>query len=86
MDVLSSLPATPYAVVASLWAPGSNTFATAVVYERCPEMVATAGWPPEQTAGVRLLIKRARELGADAIVLHDVGLSSAVSPASFGIH
>lgn len=72
VDVLCSLPQVPYTVVASLWVPGSSTFATALVYERCPHSVPLDGQPVAHSPGVQLLLKRARELGADAVVLHSV--------------
>ena len=72
VDVLCSLPPVPYTLVASMWAPGSSTFATALVYERCPQLDPVAGKPAAHSPGVQLLIKRARALGADAIVLHSV--------------
>ena len=86
IDVLASLPSGPHTRVASLWVPGSSTYATAVVYERCPQAGPPAGRPAAHSRSIQLLIKRARELGADAIVIHAGALGAGDSPANFGIH
>ena len=83
VDVLSAVPSIPYTRVASLWAPASGLFATAIAYERCPATDQLAALRGDSPPGLQLLIKRARELGADAIVVHAGANQGA---AIFGIH
>ena len=73
VEVLAAWPNVPFTAVAKMQAPGTSTFATAVVYEQLPEVLRSSGAPAAQPKGVQLLIKRARAFGADAIVLHRVG-------------
>ena len=70
VDVLRSWPTVPYTLVASLQSSGTATQATAIVYEGCPEPSHLAAHPSRGAGGVRLLANRAREFGADAIVVH----------------
>ena len=72
IDVLNAWPAVPFTRVATMQAPGSSTFATALVYEKCPLPNPPAGQRATHPQGVQLLVKRARAFGADAIVVHTV--------------
>ncbi len=71
IDVLTRWPEVPYTPVATMEAPGSSTFATAIVYEKCPVAAPEGIKASAQPKGVQLLIKRARDFGADAIILHN---------------
>lgn len=70
VEVLTTWPAVPFTRVAAMQAPGSSTFATAVVYDQCPTEPQATGPVAADPKGVQLLVKRARVFGADAIVLH----------------
>jgi hypothetical protein len=71
LEVLNEWPAVPFTRVAWLQQPGSKTFATAVVYEAEPSAPAPLNRATFGSKGIQMLMKRARDFGADAIVLHD---------------
>lgn len=79
IDILSAWPVVPYTRLASMHAPGTSTFATAVVYERCPPADLPKCASAAHPKGVQLLVKRARAFGADAIVLHSDGVKTTAS-------
>ena len=68
VEVLAALPPTGYRLVASLRLTGTAQCATAIVHER-PSTERTL-LPGSVGREVSALVVRARELGADAIVLH----------------
>ncbi len=73
VEILTAWPSVPFTKLAAMQAPGSATFATAVVYDQCPPETQAKGPVAADPKGVQLLVKRARVFGADAIVLHDSG-------------